>query len=90
LEFTKGFKEVRDKVQKGSKYIRSCYNCAHFYQAVGDDHEVCQNNSVLEYDMVVTENNIYCGLWKPLDPIRTKALFKGKKGMKLNAKKRHN
>lgn len=63
--FSTGFGGVRSKVAKGSKYTMSCYNCAYFYQTGTDTQEVCQNNNVLPYDMVVTENNIYCGKWSP-------------------------
>lgn len=62
--FSKGFKPVKEKINKGSKYIASCYNCAYFYQTEEDDEEVCQNNNVLQYDMVVTPTNISCCHWK--------------------------
>lgn len=42
----------------------SCYNCDFFYQAVGDDTEVCQNSEVLQFDMIVTETSIYCNRWR--------------------------
>ena len=64
MKFTKGFKNVRDRVRKGSKYTMSCYNCEYYYQAEGDTEEVCQNPSVLKYDMVITQNSIYCNYWK--------------------------
>ena len=44
----------------------SCYNCDNFYQAVGDEEELCQDAGVLMYDMVITENNIYCSHWTPV------------------------
>lgn len=62
--FNRGFSEVRQRVEKGSKYTMSCYNCEHYYQAVGDQTEVCQNTEVLKYDMVVTETSIYCTKWQ--------------------------
>lgn len=62
--FSRGYREVRQRVEKGSKYTMSCYNCEHYYQAVGDKTEVCQNPEVLKYDMVVTETSIYCTKWK--------------------------
>lgn len=64
--FNRGFNEVRQRVEKGSKYTKSCYNCEHYYQAVGDTTEVCQNPEVLKYDMVITETGIYCTKWEPL------------------------
>lgn len=64
--FNRGFNEVRKKTEKGSKYIKSCYNCEHYYQAMGDDTELCQNPNVLEFDMVNTETSIYCHHWSPL------------------------
>lgn len=76
--FTKGYSPVRERVEKGSRFVKSCYNCAFFYQAVGDKEEVCQNPNVLKYDMVITESNIYCSHWK-ISPRKqsVKGLFKG-------------
>ena len=62
--FNRGFKEVRQRVEKGSRFTMSCYNCDYYYQAVGDKTEVCQNPEVLKFDMVVTETSIYCTKWK--------------------------
>ena len=62
--FNRGFREVRQRVEKGSKYTMSCYNCDYYYQAVGDKTEVCQNPDVLKFDMVVTETSIYCTKWE--------------------------
>lgn len=64
MKFERGFKPVRDKVSKGSKYTMSCYNCDYFYQTEEDEEEVCQNPNVLKYDMVVTTSSIYCNRWK--------------------------
>jgi len=76
--FTHGYKEVRDRVAAGAKFARSCFNCASYYQASGDTEEVCQNPEVLQYDMVVEGNNIYCLKWKPSTTNRTdqQAMFK--------------
>ena len=80
--FIRGYEEVRQRVEKGSKYTMSCYNCEYYYQAVGDKTEVCQNPEVLKYDMVVTETSIYCTKWKLAERASTtptksvKALFK--------------
>ena len=63
--FSRGYKECRDKLSKNSKYTRSCFNCHYYFQASGDKEEVCQNTNVLEYDMVVSDNSIYCLRWKP-------------------------
>ena len=62
--FNRGFSEVRQRVEKGSRFTMSCYNCEHYYQAVGDKTEVCQNPNVLKYDMVVSETSIYCTKWE--------------------------
>lgn len=61
--FSRGYDGVRRKVEKGSRFTMSCYNCDWFYQAVGDKEEVCQNPEVLKYDMVITETSIYCDKW---------------------------
>lgn len=63
--FTRGYKECRDRLEKNSHFTRSCFNCVYYYQASGDKDECCQNNSVIQYDMVITGNNIYCIHWCP-------------------------
>lgn len=83
--FNRGYNEVRQRVEKGSRYTMSCYNCDYYYQAVGDKTEVCQNPEVLKYDMVVTETSIYCTKWKPTERYSSthtksvKGLFKKKR-----------
>ena len=67
MKFERGYDPVKDKMKSGSKYVVSCTNCNCFYQASGDKEEVCQNPSVLEYDMVVDENRIYCLQWEQLE-----------------------
>lgn len=62
--FNRGFSEVRQRVEKGSRFTMSCFNCDYYYQAVGDRTEVCQNPNVLKYDMVVSETSIYCTKWE--------------------------
>lgn len=59
-----GFDEVRERVNAGSRYLRSCFNCRYCYEADGEDEELCHNDNVLEFDIVVEENRIYCHLWK--------------------------
>lgn len=66
MKFSRGYKAVRDKVGKCPKFNMSCTNCASYYQADGDTEECCQDSSVLEYDMVIEENRVYCIKWKPL------------------------
>lgn len=76
--FSRGYKEVREKVAQGSKFVRSCFNCAYYFQCPGDKEEVCQNTDVLQYDMVVEGNNVYCLKWKPstTNPTKQQAIFK--------------
>lgn len=83
MKLQKGYKAVRDKVLKNSKWNKSCTNCDYYYQASGDKEEVCQNLGVLEYDMVVQETRIYCLQW--VLSKRTKSLPKNK-SKKLNKK----
>ena len=76
--FTRGYDVCRERLSSNPYYTRSCFNCAFYYQAVGDKEEVCQNDDVLEYDMVVDGNNIYCLKWKPnaAKVTEQKAMFK--------------
>ena len=75
--FNHGYNSVRAKVESGSVYLKSCYNCDYYYQAVGD-------KTVLRYDMVVTETSIYCNQWKPCARSKSassvKRLFKKNRG----------
>lgn len=85
MKFDRGFKPVRERVGKGSKYTMSCYNCDYFYQSFGDREEVCQNPNVLKYDMVVTANNIYCNRWK-MCRRKSATAFKG--GAEINGREK--
>lgn len=60
---TRGYQESRERLQKNSYYTRSCFNCEYYYQASGDKEECCQNPNVIEFDMVVTDTNVYCVNW---------------------------
>ena len=83
--FSRGFKEVNDRVSKGSKFTMSCYHCEYYYQDTGDSEEVCQNPDVLQYDMVVTTTTIYCNRWKP---VQRKSPTKFKKGVDICGRKK--
>lgn len=76
--FTRGYKESRERLAKNPYYTRSCFNCAYYYQASGDKEEMCQNPNVLEFDMVVTDSNVYCVKWMQNTPNKTEqqSLFK--------------
>lgn len=78
--FGRGYSPVRQKLEKGSKYTMSCFNCEHYYQASGDKTEVCQNPEVLKYDMVVTETSIYCTKWE-LSKRKSDSSIKSVKGL---------
>lgn len=83
--FTRGYNESRERLANNPYYTRSCFNCACYYQASGDKEEVCQNPNVLEYDMVVQENNVYCVQWRP-NSVKTEqqSLFKKNGRSKLD------
>ena len=76
--FTRGYQESRDRLSKNPYYTRSCFNCGYYYQASGDKSEMCQNPDVIQFDMVITDNNIYCVKWIPISLNKTeqKSLFK--------------
>lgn len=62
--FRRGYSDLNTRLEKRSRFTMSCFNCDYYYQTKEDEEEVCQNSSVLQYDMVVSENNIYCNQWK--------------------------
>lgn len=76
--FTRGYKESRERLSKNPYYTRSCFNCVYYYQASGDKEEMCQNQDVLQYDMIVDGNNVYCLKWKQSSTNKTEqqSLFK--------------
>lgn len=78
--FTRGYKECRERLKGNPKYLMSCFNCFYYYLGVGDKEEQCQNDSVLNYDLVMEANNICCLRWKPCHQSTTKQqeLFKRK------------
>ena len=65
--FSKGYSEPRQRMRKSCCYTMSCFNCKYYYQSVGDKEETCQNNSVLEYDMIVDGHRVYCTHWEMCD-----------------------
>lgn len=76
MKFNRGFEPCREKVVKSVKYSRSCFNCNSYYKSVGEHGEMCQNPNVTEFDMVVTENNVYCTYWTPVSHNKSGTLFK--------------
>lgn len=58
----------------------SCFNCAYYYQAVGDKEEMCQNDKVLEFDMITEGHLVYCTHWELSTPGTDNSLFKRKTG----------
>lgn len=79
--FSRGYDEVRRRLNKKSIYTMSCYNCEHYYQLNGDKEELCQNSEVLSFDLVKTKTSVFCTRWKLVQRTETaKELFKkGKK-----------
>lgn len=75
--FTRGYNDVQAKLSRRNRFVMSCYNCEYYYQAEGDEDEMCQNPEVLRYDMTVSENGVCCAKWKPLVRSQSiKGLFK--------------
>ena len=64
MKLSRGYKDVREKLKKNPKFTMCCTNCTYYYKCSGDKEEVCQNDNVLKYDMVVSDNRIYCLRWK--------------------------
>lgn len=79
--FNRGFKEVRDRLCRKSKYTMSCYSCNWYYQAPGDTEETCQNPDVLSYDITVDEFGVCCPKYEPIRK-NSSAKFFFKKRMK--------
>ena len=75
-KFTRGYETCRKRIAKNPYYSRSCFNCEYFYQAVGDKQECCQNTNVLEFDMIVKDNTVYCVHWKQNCRNNGNSLFK--------------
>lgn len=65
--FTRGYKDVRKRTKKSSRYTSSCDNCTYFMWDEEEKEEICHNGNVLEYDICVDlENNrVYCNYWQP-------------------------
>lgn len=66
MKFSVGYNEVHEKVAHSPRHSMSCGNCVYFSQEIGDKEEVCQNNEVTEYDIVVDGHNTYCTFWKQI------------------------
>lgn len=65
-----------------------CQNCKFFGKEKGDKEEVCQNTDVLQYDIIVNDNSVYCLKWQPYEFKYKDTLFKrgGKKIVKQKEK----
>ena len=57
--FRKSYSNLRTRAS-----LANCFSCDFFYQAEGDICELCQNPSVLKYDMVVDKNRVFCSYWR--------------------------
>lgn len=78
---TKGYEDVRDRIKRYGYHTRSCMNCAYYYQSVGDKEELCQNQSVIQADMIVNGHNVCCTQWVlATDRKKDNNLFKPKSG----------
>lgn len=62
--FEKGYRVAKEVAQNSPKYFRTCFNCQYFFKTDKDSEEVCQNDKVLRYDMIMTDTAIYCNRWK--------------------------
>jgi hypothetical protein len=87
--FERGYSKVREKLRsdRGSRFVMSCTNCEFYYQACGDKEECCQNNGVLEYDVIVDSDRVYCLQWKPVSHKKQKS-SEGKEKVVLFRKNR--
>lgn len=83
-----GYDIIRLKARQCNPYLMSCFNCNYFYQAVGDEEELCQNPDVLEYDMINTSNTIYCLQWKPVLGNKKESRVGFKNGVSLSGHKK--
>jgi hypothetical protein len=60
----RGYKVIRDKIEKNAKYNRSCLNCNCYSKEEGDFEEVCQNTEVLSFDICVEGERTWCCYWR--------------------------
>ena len=81
MNFSKGYKDSREKIKRSAKFTRSCFNCDYFYKTMSDKEEVCQNPNVTQFDLVTEENNIFCCYWRQSERKEdSNSLFKGGTG----------
>ncbi len=67
-KLTRGFKDVRKKINatKGSiRSVRSCASCKYFYDG-GDGEETCHNSGVTPFDITEEDNKTYCTFYTPI------------------------
>ena len=67
-KLSRGFKNVRKKINetKGTiRSVRSCASCDYFF--IGDDgEEICHNSAVTSFDITEEENKTYCTFYLPI------------------------
>ena len=57
--FKVGVKALQEQINKKRLFhIASCYSCIYFHE------EDCHNPNVTEFDMIETEDKLYCNFWK--------------------------
>ena len=83
-KYKRGYDTARERVKQHVKFVCSCFNCDYYYKGQGDVDETCQNPEVLQYDMVLEQNRVYCIQWQPTQkrkkPLQKKqGLFSKKK-----------
>lgn len=74
--FSRGYGDVRKRVDNAK--VRNCFNCRYFYQAKGDEEELCQNEEVFKFDMIYTDFGVCCSRWEmiPRTDVNAKSVFK--------------
>lgn len=63
---SRGFEDVQKKVEKNSRYTRSCDNCEYYNDYIIDEQEedTCTHPSVLPYDICIDGDRVYCSFWR--------------------------
>lgn len=61
----RGFNQFAKKVRDKSRVARSVANCKSCMYL--NENDVCTNNGVTSYDMVVEETRTYCTFWKGIE-----------------------
>ena len=89
VRHSRGYEAVREKEKGYPKAYMNCLACNHYYSVKPEGEEVCNNNGVSEFDLVLKDTTIFCLYWEVVSSQEKKKYDKveGRRRQVLNARR---